>query len=143
MSTIRNENKHRKAVLERDKGICKSCGVDTVRLWEWIQTLPMIGNTSAAWRYGREDEHTKLAFRRVLGRHRFRAAVILGRLWGIRIHHHRKSLFEIDHIVPVADGGGECGIENLQTMCLRCHSQKTAEQAGRRARLPSKGMGRF
>ena len=39
----------------------------------------------------------------------------------------RKSLWDADHIVPVAEGGGECDLSNMRTLCLKCHRQKTAE----------------
>lgn len=29
--------------------------------------------------------------------------------------------WEVDHIVPVADGGGECGLANLRLLCRPCH----------------------
>ncbi|MBI1874222.1 MAG: HNH endonuclease [Acidobacteria bacterium] len=29
--------------------------------------------------------------------------------------------WEVDHIVPVADGGGECGLSNLRLLCRACH----------------------
>jgi 5-methylcytosine-specific restriction protein A len=38
---------------------------------------------------------------------------------------------EVDHIVPLNDGGtNEPG--NLQTLCKRCHSRKTAADVARR-----------
>lgn len=37
--------------------------------------------------------------------------------------------WQADHIVPVAEGGGACGLENLQTLCTPCHKAKTAAQA--------------
>jgi 5-methylcytosine-specific restriction endonuclease McrA len=40
-----------------------------------------------------------------------------------------------DHIVPVWRGGGECGLDNLQTLCVPCHRQKTAREAAERAAL--------
>lgn len=43
----------------------------------------------------------------------------------------RKSLWEADHIIAVAEGGGECDLANLRTLCLRCHRQKTAELQAR------------
>ncbi len=43
----------------------------------------------------------------------------------------RKSLWDADHIVPVAEGGGECDLANLRTLCLRCHRQNTAELQAR------------
>lgn len=33
----------------------------------------------------------------------------------------RKSLWDADHIVPVAQGGGECDLANMRTLCLKCH----------------------
>ena len=36
----------------------------------------------------------------------------------------RKHLWDADHILPVAEGGGECGLENLRTLCLRCHTKR-------------------
>lgn len=43
----------------------------------------------------------------------------------------RKSLWELDHRVPLIDGGGH-ELENLQTLCTPCHKRKTAEEAGLR-----------
>jgi 5-methylcytosine-specific restriction enzyme A len=37
----------------------------------------------------------------------------------------RKTLWDADHIVPVAEGGGECDLANLRTLCLLCHRQET------------------
>lgn len=53
--------------------------------------------------------------------------------------------WEMDHIVPVVEGGGSCGLENLRTLCVPCHRAVTAELkkrlAERRAaeRGPAKG----
>lgn len=36
--------------------------------------------------------------------------------------------WEADHILEVVNGGGACGLENLQTLCSDpCHRQKTRE----------------
>ncbi len=43
-----------------------------------------------------------------------------------------KSFWELDHIVPLIDGGGHED-DNLQTLCTPCHTRKTAEEARRRA----------
>lgn len=43
------------------------------------------------------------------------------------------SLFDMDHKVPVVEGGGSCGLENLRTLCKPCHRQVTAALAARRA----------
>lgn len=46
--------------------------------------------------------------------------------WGLR-GVNRKSLWDADHILPVAEGGGECDLENIRTLCLICHRQATQE----------------
>jgi 5-methylcytosine-specific restriction enzyme A len=48
----------------------------------------------------------------------------------------RKSLWDADHIVPVAEGGGECDLANMRTLCLKCHRVHTA-QLRERLRLRS------
>jgi 5-methylcytosine-specific restriction endonuclease McrA len=45
----------------------------------------------------------------------------------------RRSLWELDHIVPLIDGGGH-ELDNLQTLCVPCHERKTAAEARSRAR---------
>ena len=40
---------------------------------------------------------------------------------------HRSSWWDMDHILPVHQGGGCCGLTNLQTLCWRCHHDKTRE----------------
>ena len=43
----------------------------------------------------------------------------------------RKSIWDADHIVPVAEGGGECDLSNLRTLCLKCHRLCTAKLRSR------------
>ena len=43
----------------------------------------------------------------------------------------RKSLWELDHIVPLIDGGSH-DPSNLQTLCTPCHKRKTALEASAR-----------
>lgn len=42
-------------------------------------------------------------------------------------------LWHMDHIIPVVEGGGCCGLDNLRTLCLWCHKEETADLASRRA----------
>jgi 5-methylcytosine-specific restriction enzyme A len=53
--------------------------------------------------------------------------------WGLRPY-QRRSLWDADHILPVVEGGGECDLDNIRTLCLRCHRQVTAELRTRRLR---------
>ena len=43
------------------------------------------------------------------------------------------DLWQADHIVPVIEGGGECGLDNYRTLCTACHKAETAKLAKRRA----------
>jgi 5-methylcytosine-specific restriction endonuclease McrA len=43
------------------------------------------------------------------------------------------NAWQADHIIPVAEGGGSCGLENLRTLCISCHKRETAALAARRA----------
>jgi 5-methylcytosine-specific restriction enzyme A len=52
--------------------------------------------------------------------------------WGLT-GRQRRSLWDADHILPVCEGGGECDLSNLRTLCLKCHRQATAALRQRRA----------
>jgi 5-methylcytosine-specific restriction endonuclease McrA len=45
--------------------------------------------------------------------------------WGLT-RMTRRSLWDADHILPVVEGGGECSLDNLRTLCLRCHRDATS-----------------
>jgi hypothetical protein len=44
--------------------------------------------------------------------------------------------WEADHIVPVADGGGECGLDNYRLLCRTCHVSITLSWRAARRRQP-------
>lgn len=68
--------------------------------------------------------------KRSRGTHRER---LLAR-WGLK-RLNRRSLWDADHIVPVVEGGGECDLQNLRTLCLVCHRQQTLELRRRRSTM--------
>ena len=35
--------------------------------------------------------------------------------------------WDADHIIPVVEGGGECDLSNIRTLCIPCHRKVTAE----------------
>jgi 5-methylcytosine-specific restriction endonuclease McrA len=47
--------------------------------------------------------------------------------WGVR-----RNLWDADHIVPVVEGGGECDLSNMRTLCIKCHREATAALRARR-----------
>jgi len=44
----------------------------------------------------------------------------------------RRRYWEVDHIRPVVEGGGSCGLENLRTLCWECPRKVTRELQERR-----------
>src|SRR5579884_748569 len=44
-----------------------------------------------------------------------------------------RSPWDADHILPVVEGGGQCSLENLRTLCIPCHRSVTAELRARLA----------
>lgn len=101
----------RKLVFERDRGVCAACGLDTEALHRQIEAAAKL------------DPHRFGAYGRA------RRAI----LDPLGIDPHRITLWDMDHIVPVVEGGGECGLDNLRTLCPPCHKRVTAELAARRA----------
>ncbi len=48
--------------------------------------------------------------------------------------------WQADHVVPVAEGGGLCGLENMRTLCTPCHKRETAALRKRLAETLAKGV---
>ena len=46
--------------------------------------------------------------------------------WGLKPG-RRSTLWDADHILPVAEGGGECDLSNIRTLCVRCHQRDAAK----------------
>ncbi len=95
----------RNAVAARDAGICALCGLDCASIDNALMRLRWYANH--AWR----------AWCGILG-----------------LPANGRSCWAADHIRPVVEGGGACGIENLRTLCWRCHAGETRALAGRRAK---------
>ncbi|NWI34302.1 ZRAB3 endonuclease, partial [Sula dactylatra] len=50
------------------------------------------------------------------------------------------QFWQADHIKPVYSGGGQCSLENLQTLCTVCHRERTAQQAKERSQLKRRSL---
>ncbi len=102
-------------MLARDAGVCALCSTDTL-----------------------------LAYRQLKRARGEKRAETLA-MWGLASVGARKSLWDADHIVPVAEGGGQCDLDNLRTLCLPCHREVTADLRlrlrGRTAEQTSGGAG--
>lgn len=117
---IRSDGKFaRFKVYQRDHGVCAICGLDVSRIEIDLDVRRRINfgyyNECGLWPLA--DESIR-AYRRALAT----AGFDLG-----------KSLWEADHIKPVCEGGGECGLDNLRTLCVPCHKRVSADLAQKRA----------
>jgi 5-methylcytosine-specific restriction endonuclease McrA len=65
-----------------------------------------------------------IALRRDMRKLDFAARRQFLRKWKLR-EGSRKSLWDADHIVPVAEGGGQCDLSNMRTLCVLCHRKAT------------------
>jgi len=99
----------RQKVLERDRGVCSGCGVDCLDAERQLKRLRGAARLKAYLDWGLRPGSRALS-----------SAV------------SRKTLWDADHIVPVVEGGGECDLENIRTLCLKCHRAATAELRKRR-----------
>ena len=100
-------------VYKRDKAICRACGTDTKKLATelWEEGL----------RFGRAHQQRLLQLHGIPASRKVRS-----RKWG-------GGLWDMDHRNAVSAGGGECGLDNLCTLCIPCHRVKTAQQSRERA----------
>jgi 5-methylcytosine-specific restriction protein A len=140
----------RNKVEARDHGVCALCHVDT----EWLKAqiwpkLPMAPVINQGWGTGEQGLQVAAAARDAAAEwqdqildfaRRVAARGILQNKFPWTFKADRfKDFWEMDHILPVVEGGGCTGLENLRTLCLGCHRSVTADLKGRLARKPKKG----
>lgn len=53
----------------------------------------------------------------------------------LRMPYKRSTWWDADHIVPVVEGGGECGLWNYRTLCVSCHRTVTKQLQRRLAQF--------
>jgi len=163
----------RQKLFERDRGVCAKCVVNAER----ERSRAMVAASSWGWHAKHGMDARVESFRRrnrgvwnvpkfLLGdrwsywQPRVQEAIAkrllaMGRAgWNV---HRRSSWWEADHIVPVVEGGGQCGAENYRTLCCRCHRVVTnqlrrrlkeakgsvAPHDNKQAGLPGSGMGQL
>jgi len=98
----------RAKVHRRDKGICAMCGCDTSKLKRILKRASIYNDKNGRYRY---VEYTDRQAVREIQKD---------------IGFTRRHLWEMDHIQPVCKGGGLCGLDNLRTLCIPCHTAETA-----------------
>jgi 5-methylcytosine-specific restriction enzyme A len=114
---VRRESTYaRYHVEKRDHGVCAICGIDTNAVHKLAQQMVWIDHDSELSRY------------------------YIASLFEARDIRKREiydfPVWEMDHIVPVKEGGGACGLDGLQTLCYWCHKRKTADMLRKQLRMP-------
>lgn len=123
---IRSNAKHAlEKLIERDGYKCEICGIDPTEL----QAQAFIPHPKMA---NFNDQHFALV--------RFEIAMeeYVAKLPAMRavrdqypwLRSNRRTL-EIDHIKPVSEGGGCCGLDNLRLLCPGCHAKESGKLRSR------------
>jgi hypothetical protein len=102
----------RHCVEKRDRAKCSRCGLDTLKLERGIDQL------LDAWKVRKVPDGTRW----------FSVRLVLDEKLISRVG----PLWEAHHGVAVVEGGGECGLDGYETLCLWCHRDETRKLAGRR-----------
>lgn len=122
-------------VRRRQRGICRWCGSEVPRgrftfcgaacVHQWkLRTDPgylreqvFQRDHGVCARCGEDTEALRKSKRKL----DYQSRKQFEKDWG-----SRRNLWDADHIVPVVEGGGECDLSNMRTLCLKCHREMTA-----------------
>ncbi|KAF7688242.1 hypothetical protein HF521_014248 [Silurus meridionalis] len=104
----------RSRVLETEQGVCQSCGLNARQLYLRVRDAP----------------HTH---RKEILDNTWLAQLPLKQLNEMIRHPVEGHFWQVDHIKPVYSGGGQCLLDNLQTLCTVCHRMRTSQQAKERS----------
>jgi len=130
-------------VHQRDLGICARCGLDTERVQAEVKKATR--SAVVEWKADHRRRYPKVSVKWVRFRPRGwnpptlkeicqRAREDVLEQYGMAKWWWRKTWWDSDHVHAVADGGGECTLDNLRTLCIRCHSDRSSRQQRRRPR---------
>uniref|UniRef100_A0A3B4A9K2 Uncharacterized protein n=1 Tax=Periophthalmus magnuspinnatus TaxID=409849 RepID=A0A3B4A9K2_9GOBI len=106
----------RSRVLEVEQGVCQLCGLQAHQLYLRVRDAPPSQRKNLL-------DNTWLAQLPLNKLNEMIRAPVEGDFW------------QVDHITPVYSGGGQCSLDNLQTLCTVCHRQRTAQQAKERSQI--------
>ncbi|XP_062972669.1 DNA annealing helicase and endonuclease ZRANB3 isoform X2 [Elgaria multicarinata webbii] len=106
----------RTKVFEIEHGVCQMCGLKAQELYLCVRDAP-------------KNQ------RKCLLESSWMSKLPLTQLNDIILNPTEGNFWQVDHIKPVYSGGGQCSLENLQTLCTVCHKERTAKQAKERSQM--------
>lgn len=140
----------RSVVFKRDNGICAICNLDTrypqkarrhaleasQHEWESLNERNAGFNRGRPIKLGSHYCYIPPGLMAIVER-RVKAALAP---WRMETWWKRHTFWDHDHIKLVTDGGGECDLSNLRTLCVRCHAGRSAAHNGGRGWRRPKAM---
>ncbi|NXF81769.1 ZRAB3 endonuclease, partial [Sclerurus mexicanus] len=111
----------RTKVFEVEHGVCQFCHQNAQELYLSVRDAPR----------GRRKELLESSWMSHLP---------LGQLNEMIRSPTEGQFWQVDHIQPVYSGGGQCSLDNLQTLCTACHRERTAKQAKERSQLKRRSL---
>ncbi|NWR48102.1 ZRAB3 endonuclease, partial [Regulus satrapa] len=111
----------RASVFQIEHGVCQACRRDAHELYLSLRDAPR-------------------SQRKQLLESSWMSHLPLGQLNEMIRSPAEGQFWQVDHIQPVYSGGGQCSLENLQTLCTACHRERTAKQAKERSQLKRRSL---
>ena len=107
----------RRAAWEQDEGVCRGCDLDTSVLVETIRHMTPLERRRALVEKGfvPKPGFTEARLKKLSAQTEWHSGLGC-------------NLWEADHRLRVANGGGECDEDNIDTLCLVCHGAKSVEE---------------
>ncbi|KAM4859384.1 DNA annealing helicase and endonuclease ZRANB3 isoform 1-T4 [Thomomys bottae] len=119
---IRSNNGYLRArVFETEHGVCQLCHMNAQELFLCVRDASKSQRKNlldAAWTSKLPLEQLNEMIRNP----------VEGHFW------------QVDHVKPVYEGGGQCSLDNLQTLCTVCHKERTSRQAKERSQMKKQSL---